>query len=451
MGAAAYINEQLQRTAADPAVERQLRTYTLLKQAPARAYDRNAENAGARRRQIYSELRHSNTVRARYSTHQLFEMVCHMWYDHFNIHLSGTGYEHLHLPYQEQVIRANAMGTFRDLLVATANSSAMMTYLNNDVSNASSPNGINENYGRELLELHTLGIDATGNQVYSQTDVEEASRVMSGWSMHRDRADRANYSEFRYRDDYHDKGEASLLNGAWTTAGLTGKARGDSLLRFLATHPSTANYIAYKVCRRFVSDTPPQSLVDSTARVYLDNDTAIVPMLRHVLYSAEFASSEGSKVRRPFEALIAGLRATNAAVNPDHTARTEVVIRNFLTATENIPWGWDMPNGYSEEASHWLTADKMLRRWNFLATVGRNGNRELPVDMAGIRPNVQTVGAMIAGLANQFGIGALSADMVAAAATAVDATPSSAASDVNERDLGLLVGLLLSHPLFQTR
>ncbi|MDH3682539.1 MAG: DUF1800 domain-containing protein, partial [Acidimicrobiia bacterium] len=369
LGPAGFVEDQLARTGPDPSVENRLGSFRLLGMTRKATYDRlrDLDSIDLRR-----ELTHLNVLRATFSENQLYEMMCQLWLDHFNIHLLGNGRtEHLHIDYQENVIRPNAMGSFRDLLVATANSTAMLTYLDNDRSNANSNQGVNENYGRELLELHTLGIDENDNQVYTEVDVRNAALAMSGWSMEFDRND-GNYSDFVFRNDYHHTGEVSILNGAWTSAGTSGKGTGDSLVNFLATHPSTARYVAYKICRRFVADSPPTSLVDSTAQVYLANDTALAPTLRHILTSAEFASSEGQKLRRPFEVMVATLRALHSEIPNDPDGNSADQLLDRLGQQNHEPWAWDAPNGYPDEASHWLNADGMIARWNLGVRLARD-------------------------------------------------------------------------------
>ena len=444
----AYIADQLGRNRPDDGVENQLKGYKYLKRTALQISNADKANPNGLR----DELTHANFVRARYSSNQLFEMMCHLWMDHFNISLDSN--RSLIPEYQENVIRANAMGSFRDLLRATANSPAMLHYLDNDVSNASDSLKVNENYGRELLELHSLGIDPQGGQIYTQEDVEQAARVMAGWSTHLNRRRDGNkYGTFVYRQNYAYDGELSLLNGAWTTAGKSGKARGDSLLDFLAGHPTTARHIAYKICRRFVSDSPPDSLVSSAAAVYQQNDTAIVPVLQHVFGSAEFAASGGSKVRRPFEFLAAAMRATNATVPYGHSSNGAKSIRNFLNATRNKSWYWEQPDGYPDRADHWIVADSFLDRWNMAGALPRGNAKGIQVKIADVRSSAggNTVGELTTNLGLQFGLGRLSDTVVQATAAAASHTPNDPASDLNGQQMEIITGLLLANPLFQIR
>lgn len=163
-GVEAFIADQLSKSGPDPAAERRLTNFALLGKGPTATFNafRGLRNADRRLRE---ELNHVTLVRAVHSRHQLFEMMCQLWMDHFNVNLDDSPHRHLIMHYQESVIRPHAMGSFRNLLRATAHSGAMLTFLVNDISNANSQQGVNENYGRELLELHTLGIDENGAQI----------------------------------------------------------------------------------------------------------------------------------------------------------------------------------------------------------------------------------------------------------------------------------------------
>ncbi len=450
LGTLGYIDDQLSKTGPDPAVEAQLGGFDLpgLTRRQVYNYLRNDNNSSA---DLMKELTHLAVIRGVYSEHQLFEMMCQLWMDHFNINMHGDNVlRHLHIDFQENVIRPNAMGTFRDLLVATANSTAMLAYLDNTSSDATAEQGFNENYGRELLELHTLGIHADDSQVYNEADVRAASAAMTGWSMVTNRnAD--NHTDFLFRADYQFTGEISLLNGAWTKGATTGKATGDSLLQFLATHESTARYIALKICRRFVSDNPPASLVASTAQAYLANDTSITATLRHVLTSAEFAASTNQKMRRPIEGLIAALRALNATVstNPDSEAATN--LRNQLAALDHLPWNWEQPDGYPDYAGYWLSTAGLLSRWNFGARMARGQVDGIAVNYGALKPPSDTGDALIMALGAQFGIGDLPAAARTAIATAAGAAANDGAGNVSDRELGDIAALILAHPLSQTR
>ncbi|MEM7340213.1 MAG: DUF1800 domain-containing protein [Actinomycetota bacterium] len=449
-GPKAFIDDQLRRTQPDGSIENLVREIKPIHMSPKELNDNRIRNWW-----MANYTGHIALFRASRSANQLFEMMSQLWMDHFNVFLVDE--DQYFIPdYQENVIRRHAMGTFSDLLKGTAHAPAMLRYLNNDVSNASTPDGINENYGRELLELHSLGIDRNNRQIYNQQDVENVSMVMGGWSAERDR-NKANYGTFVYRPEYEYRGpDLNILNGAWSTAGLSGKARGDSLLEFLAAHPTTAHHIAYKICRRFVSDVPSDALINSTAQVYLANGTAIVPMLRHVFASAEFAASGGLKARRPLEFQAALLRATTTHFS---NIGEHITFRRlggyYLQPAGHEPWMWGTPDGYPDYSSHWIVADALIKRWNHAIQVaeGRVGETTTDIQPLLRAAGGQTAGELVQGLAAQLGLGTLSDDVVTANLEAIRVTPDQPLSELNleDRRFGTLVGLLIAHPLFQIR
>ncbi|MEM7271734.1 MAG: DUF1800 domain-containing protein [Actinomycetota bacterium] len=447
MGPKAFVEDQLGRTGPDRQVENQLTGYPYLGLDADQAVAANdGKNPGGR---LVYDLTYANVVRAVYSRNQLYEMMCQLWMDHFNVNINLTS---MYTDHQDNVVRRHAMTSFREMLVASATSPAMLHYLDNEDSNGSDLLKVNENYGRELLELHTLGIEPDGSQIYSQADVEQTSLAMSGWSTSLSRPRRGAFGTFRYRDDYAYKGEVSILGGAWTSNGLAGKARGDSLLEFLAKHPSTARHVAYKICRRFVSDTPPDDLVASAARVYLDNDTRIVPVLAHVFGSREFANSGGAKLRRPIEFLVAAIRATSGAIPQARQDRPVATVRNFLRLTRNSSWGWEQPDGYPDRSDHWISSDAFLFRWNLAGSMARNRMRGIEVDVGKFTPGgVTSAGDLVQAMSQQFGMGRLSDDVVRATLAAVDRSIGDAASALDERAVQTVTGLLLANPLFQIR
>ncbi|MEM8922404.1 MAG: DUF1800 domain-containing protein [Actinomycetota bacterium] len=448
MGPAAFIEDQLRRSAPDPEIEQQVLTIEPIHMSPKELNDNRIRNWW-----MPNYTGHVTLYRAARSSHQLYEMMCLLWMDHFNVFQVDYGH-YLTPDYQENVIRRHAMGSFAELLKATAHAPAMLHYLNNDVSDASSPDGINENYGRELLELHSLGIDRNNRQIYDQQDVENASMVMGGWSTEMNR-NRDNFGQFVYRPEFEYGGpDLTMIGGTWSTAGLSGKARGDSLLDFLARHPTTAHHIAYKICRRFVSDEPSDALIESTAQVFIANDTAIVPTLRHVFTSAEFAASGGRKFRRPIEFQAALLRATNttfSSVGEHMTFRR--LSGYFLQPARNHPWAWEQPDGYPDRAEHWAVADALAQRWNHAIQVaeGRVGETTTDLEPLLSAAGGDTAGAIAQGIASELGLGVLPANVVEANLQAIGYAPDRPAADVDRRRLGTLTGLLCSHPNFQIR
>jgi uncharacterized protein (DUF1800 family) len=448
LGINGWVEDQLSKSRPDPAIENLFSSYQILNGTPKQAYDALRDDGDH-----YREITHAQIVRARYSSHQLFETMTHLWMDHFNISFEGSDNAYT-VAFQEQAIRPNAMGRFVDLLVATAESGSMMEYLDNTDSDAR--RGINENYGRELLELHTLGIDENGNQIYSEEDVVGAAHVMSGWAREGDR-NSATYGQFRYRPEYHSTDAVSLLGGQWTNAGLVDKAAGDSLLQFLARHPQTANYIAFKLCRRFVADSPPAGLVSSAAAVYLANDTALVPVLRHIFNSTEFAASGGQKVRRPFELLSAAMRSLGTSVPMDPQSDASEDLIRALQRMGHQPWRWETPDGYPDEALPWVNSTALLLGWEFTSRLARNeltrpsDDSPLVTDISTLRGNAATAGELFDRLTFRCNLGDLPVELRDALLSILGATADTPAADIDDDDLVELTTFLLAHPLFLLR
>ncbi len=356
--------------------------------------------------EVLEELRHARVLMARYSKRQLYELMVEFWSDHFNIGAEGKWWDYCKAT-DEAVYRAHALGKFSDLLLGSARSVAMGLYLDN--AHSDYDDGVNENYGRELLELHTLGI-IDGVQAYTEEDVVAAAHVMAGWSLDWD-----TYT-FEFKSYAHSPEAHQLLGGQWQRPerpSRNGEQDGVSMLSFLAHHPSTAQYLAWKLCRRFVSDQPSAALVNSAAGVYLANDTAIAPVLRHIIQSAEFAASEGVKLRRPFDWCMAALRATDAHIgNTIGDYRSGAVrLQDLLDGLGHLPFAWPAPNGYPEDAAHWSSASGLLGRWNGAARIGLNDleagdpmvDRQLRIDPAELLgTEATTIGEAVDALADRI-------------------------------------------------
>jgi hypothetical protein len=353
---------------------------------------------------IVGERSHATLLRALHSRRQLYEVMVEFWTNHFNINLDETPADHFVTVDNREVARAHALGRFADLLQASAHSPAMLVYLDNWSSNANSEEGVNENYGRELLELHTLGI-IDGVQPYTEADMRAVALIMSGWSVDI----RENRQVFQYRNGYHHTGPVSLLGGAFSTPGRSGTAGmqdGVDLLDVLAHHPATARYLAYKLCRRFVADTPPPELVDSAAQVYLANDTAIAPVLRHLFHSAAFAASPRAKVRRGFEVLVAYARALGGTVDPDPVSDLAAYVHSdwgILGSLGQRLWGHTTPDGYPDQGPDWISADSLLQRWGTAGTVTADWLDGWTFDATALlEPTGPTVDTWIEGVARRM-------------------------------------------------
>src|SRR6266480_2294811 len=351
-------------------------------------------------RQVVTQLQSSRVARAVASERQLQEVMSDFWENHFNIYAQKGGPEPYYLTdFDQNVIRPRALGKFRDLLEAVAQSPAMLFYLDNARSMADSTRptlnaqggargirvmpmrrgglgammgamraeeqmrrqqqqqqqrqrqGLNENYGRELLELHTLGVDGG----YTQQDVINVARAFTGWTI----KPPAQGGGFIFRPQVHDAGEKIVL-GHKLPAGR-GMEEAEAVLDILARSPATAHFISLKLARRFVSDSPSKALVDHAAQVYLKTDGDIREVLRAIITSPEFFSQQAfrSKVKSPFEVVVSAMRALNAA--PDSTPRTAQVVAYL---GEPI-FGHQAPNGWPETGESWMNTGAILNRINF--------------------------------------------------------------------------------------
>ncbi len=447
-GIDAWVADQLARSQADENVENLLSDYPNLRRSPLEIWNALSDNGRVGWEHIHAQL-----VRARYSSNQLFEMMTHLWMDHFNISFGGND-QALTFAYQENVIRPNSMGRFVDLLVATAESGSMMIYLDNARSDARQ--GINENYGRELLELHTLGIDRQGAQIYTEEDVAGVAHVMSGWAAERSR-NQPNWGQFVYRPEFHSTDSVSILGGQWSNAGLAGKAAGDNLLQFLARHPQTANYVAWKICRRFVSDEPSEALIASAAQVYLANDTDIVAVLRHVFASAEFVNSGGQKARRPFEILVAAMRSLGSSLPVDPLGDAAGDLNFALNRMGHEPWSWETPDGFPDDARSWVNSNSLLISWELTSRMARDrltrpdDASPLITPLNVLRGGSTNAGELFERLTFRCNLGDLPDGLRDQLLGLVNATADTPIDDVSDDALAELVSFLLAHPLFQLR
>ena len=292
-----------------------------------------------------------------FSERQLYEIVVDIFANH--LHVSVPGEQWATSPgYIVNVIRANAFGKYSTMLLAAMKHPAMLNFLNNDESRKAH---VNENLGRELLELHTVGI-AGG---YSENDVKASARILSGRTWQDDLWDqRSTYGTYRYVPAYHWVGPVTVLGFSHANAtGAGGEAVGDSYLQYLAHHPATAKKIARKIAVRFVSDNPSDDLVNRLAEVYLANDTSILAVVTAVFLSSDFWSSIGTRMRRPLEDAVGAARVLDVKRGP---SMRDGVNWLFWTLDESghTPFGWVPPNGYPDVAAAWLGAGAMIQRWN---------------------------------------------------------------------------------------
>jgi len=339
------------------------------------------------------ELQAAAIVRAVRADHQLFERMVEFWSDHFAIDPTGA-VEWAFKPVDDRsVIRANALGRFEDMLIASAQSPAMLSFLDQWKSTGTNPN---ENYARELLELHTLGVDGG----YTEADVKAAARLLTGWTI--------NFSTytFQFNAAAHDPRPVQILGVTYGGSQST-LNDGVTFVKSLARHPSTARHLATKLCKRFVSDTPSASLVQSVANAYLAANTDITATLRYLFNTSEFWSSANAKTRRPIDVLVAFLRATSAqfVLNSWDAATSDAIKKLFVgyfTVAGQAPFFWPTPDGFPEAPASWIHPWGMLTRWNIFLSlalgyvygVTLNYNALLPY------PQPATAGALVDRLCN---------------------------------------------------
>jgi len=327
---------------------------------------------------IAYDLSEGKLYRAILSNRQLQEQLVDFWYNHFNVYLDKGNDRFMVPSYEREAIRPHVLGHFRELLESTASAPAMLFYLDNwqsvapDIARPAGrgggrpARGLNENYGRELLELHTLGVDGG----YTQKDVTEVARCFTGWTIRNPQGG----STFTYNDRVHDKGEKIVLGVTIPAGG--GKDDGEKVLDILAKHPSTARFISKKLAQQFVADNPPQELLDRMARTFLDSDGDIRAVLNTMLTSKEFLSQGAyqSKVKTPFEMIVSSIRATGAQVD------YAFPLANRIATLGQPLYRKEQPTGYSSANAEWINSAALLARMNFALDLTQNKVQGTKVD-----------------------------------------------------------------------
>ncbi|MFL6203248.1 MAG: DUF1800 domain-containing protein [Thermoanaerobaculia bacterium] len=369
-----------------------------------------AEQQGYRsQRELAGQLMTQKLWRAVESENQLAEVMTDFWFNHFNVSMTDNQSRGHLLSYERDAIRPNALGEVRDLLGATARHPAMLLYLDNAQSTANEgapttferriprrrepeetrrvrPTGLNENYARELLELHTLGVDAG----YTQQDVVEVARAFTGWTImppgprremierRMTGARRAGFQqegEFLFRADAHDSGAKTVL-GRKLPAGR-GIEDGEAVLDLLAVHPATAKHLATKLAVRFVSDEPSPALVDRLAAVYLKSGGQVKPMLQAIAESPEFWGSVGDKIKSPFELAVSAVRGLGGDVrDPRESLR-------WIADMGQKLYAYQAPTGYPDRAAAWVNTGSLVNRMNFGLQLAAGRVRGVDFDLNG--------------------------------------------------------------------
>jgi uncharacterized protein (DUF1800 family) len=336
---------------------------------------RRIESANGPQSMVAQDLMGAKLFRAVYSDRQLEEVLVDFWYNHFNVFLEKGADRYLVTAYERDAIRPHVLGKFEDLLRATAQSPAMLFYLDNwESAGAQSPagqrrhRGLNENYGRELLELHTLGVDGG----YTQKDVTEVARCFTGWTIREPQR----VAEFAFNARMHDDGAKTVLGVRIPAGG--GIHDGFQVLRLLAHHPSTARFVSRELAMRFVADDPPETLVNRMAATFLKKDGDLRAVLKTMFDAPEFWSRGAyrAKVKSPLEMVASSLRATNADV--DFTFG----LNNQLNQLGQPLYRKVEPTGYSNSGQEWLNSAGLLARMNFSVALVNNKLPGVKVDGA---------------------------------------------------------------------
>jgi len=367
------------------------------------------QNGMKPQQELFRQFINQKILRAAYSNNQLQEMMTDFWFNHFNVSITKNDCAQFIPAYERDVIRPNALGKFEDLLVATAKSPAMLLYLDNFSSSGTSDNdskadmqrrnkfisqqlgdsamqkmqkarktqGLNENYAREVMELHTLGVDGG----YTQQDVTNAARVLTGWTIYpmddkgfgggikkmldKIGEDKLRARGFVHEGDFlfaanrHDEGEKTVLGRHFAAGG--GYEEGMELLTMLAHHPSTAHFIAGKIAVRFVSDNPPQSLIDKMAKTFAEKAGDIKQVLLTMVASREFwsAAAVHAKTKSPFELAVSAVRSMNGDI------RQPYQLFNWISKMGQKIYYYQAPTGFPDNGQYWINTGALLERMNF--------------------------------------------------------------------------------------
>ncbi len=392
--------------------------------------------------QLQRELINQKIVRAAYTENQLQEILTSFWFNHFNVSLTNQKCTHYVTSYEKDVIRPNVLGKFETLLLATAKSPAMLAYLDNfkstvsdkdltpeqkllekrqlqklealqaqdtlmqqmqvveKVRNGRRNKGLNENYAREIMELHTLGVDGG----YTQQDVTQAARILTGWTIN---PDLDNYrltktppaannpkrlevlakmgfvqeGDFLFAANRHDKGEKVVLGTTFPPDG--GYEEGVKLIKLLAHHPSTARFISTKLATRFVNDAPPKSLIDKMTKTFQEKDGDIQQVLLTMVSAPEFWSKEAlrEKTKSPFELAISSVRSLNAEVQEPYQ------LYNWIAKMGEQMYKYIAPTGFPDRGTYWINTGSLLNRMNFGLALATQKIKGISFDLIALNQN----------------------------------------------------------------
>ena len=418
---------------------------------------------------VLGELAEAKLLRAIYSDRQLDEVMTDFWFNHFNVFIGKGPDRYMINAYEREVIRPHALGKFKDILAATAKSPAMLFYLDNWQSVGPNselalygpgrfrgprgrfarprpqaknrPSGLNENYAREIMELHTLGVDGG----YTQKDVTELAKVLTGWSIERPQLG----GEFKFNERAHEPGPKYVLG---RKIGERGEKEGEEMLDILAHHPSTARFISRKLAMRFVSDNPPQALVDRMAETFLKKDGDIREVLRAMFHSPEFWAADAyrAKMKTPFEFVASAARASGADI------QNALPLVGTLNRMGMPLYAMQPPTGYSMKAEAWVNSSALLNRMNFALQLasGRLPGTSLDPQALIPGPAPSDPGAALAALEQSILAGDVSPQTHAVIQKQLG-DPQISQRKLDDADkkpnYGAIAGLIMGSPEFQRR
>ncbi len=412
------------------------------------------------------ELQQAKVLRAVYSERQLQEVMTDFWFNHFNVFIQKGADRILTTSYERDAIRPHVLGKFEDLLKATAEHPAMLFYLDNWMSaspnvkiqnrvdfrrmrpeqqmlnqRAKIPNrarGLNENYAREIMELHTLGVDGG----YTQKDVQEVARCFTGWTIRNPRA----AAEFYFNPNMHDDSEKTVLGKKISSGG--GIKDGYTVIHMLATHPSTAKFVSTKLARKFVSDNPPRSLVDRMGQTFMRTGGDIREVLRAMFASPEFFAAENyrAKIKTPFEMTVSAVRAIGADTNGAPQ------FHRWIAQMGEGLFMCQPPTGYADAAEHWVNTGALLERMNFALALSGNRVPGTHVNLQNLAPglNMSKPSQVVDHYVKLLLRGQVSPQTRATIDKSLTEQQLAMANGANGRvDVAQIIGLILGSPEFQ--
>lgn len=416
-GREAWIDQQLDyQSISTTALDLRLRRYDTLNMVPRDLLGFFGET---NRQYVRDQLAIATLVRAVYSERQLYEVMVGFWSDHFSIHHYKENTAVLKTIDDREVIRPYALAHFSDLLRASAHSPAMLVYLDNVRNSAET---LNENYAREIMELHTLGVD----NGYTEADIPEVAKCFTGWTVN-------GRGEYSFVPEWHALGEKHVLGA--TIRSDDPIAEGERVLDILANHPNTARYVSSKLVRRFVADDPPESIVSACVSTWNATQGDIRAIVRTILTHPDFDNAP-LKLKRPFELVTSLLRVTNAS----YSGNRGLIYR--LEEMGHRPFGWATPDGYPDTAVEWT--GNMLDRWNLSLDAFTGDLPGVGINVDDLRESAETDDAT--GVMDFFGRLFLKHDL-----NANDEAELLRFMDGADDDLSLTLGLLAASPAFQWR